>query len=139
MRLGSTEIQYLNALQSISKTLAKDCVYNENTITFLVPAGQMGIAIGKGGTNAKKLREILHKNVEFFEFQKTAENFVKNAFNGVQFTGFENSQDENGKAILVAKIDPENKQKLLLNPGKIKRLKELAKRNYEINDIKIGK
>ena len=113
MRLGTQEIQYLNALQSVSHTLAKDCVFNENTIAFLVPNGQMGAAIGKNGVYAKKLREALHKNVEFFEFHKNPEGFVKSAFANVAFAGFETVQDEDGKTVLVAKIDPENRQKTL--------------------------
>ncbi|MFH0954856.1 MAG: NusA-like transcription termination signal-binding factor [Candidatus Micrarchaeota archaeon] len=138
MRLGTQEIAYLNVFQNVSKTLAKDCIYNEQMISFVVPKGQMGLAIGKQGINIKKLRELLNKNIELFEYQKNAEGFVKNAFPNAAISEIRLMEEEGKKTVVIA-ADAENRRKILINGAKIKRLKELAKRNYGVDDIQIGK
>lgn len=138
MRIGSQEIQYLNVFQSVSKTNAKDCLIGQNIVSFVVKEGQMGLTIGKNGANVKKLRSLLKKNVELFEHKKTAEEFLAQAFPGISFTGFE-IENEDSKKVLLARTNNENKKKLLTDIGKIKRIKEIAKRNYEIDNIRIGK
>lgn len=138
MKIGSQEIQHLNAFRMISKGSARDCLISENVISFLVKEGDMGLTIGKNGATVQKLRQALKKNVELFEHKKTAEAFVQNAFHGVEINGFEN-QEEEGKKILVAKVNNENRHKLLGDRGRMNRIKEMVRRNYEIDDIRIGK
>lgn len=138
MRLEQQEIAYINVFQTVSKTLAKDCIYSDTMVSFIVPKGQMGLAIGKQGANINALRKILNKNIELFEYQKNAEGFVKNAFPDASFSGIQ-TEEVDGKKIMVISADGENKRKILQNGAKIKRLKELAKRNYDIDDIRIGK
>ncbi len=80
MRIGTQEIQYLNAFQNISNATAKDCLVQENQVVFLVKEGQMGLAIGKNGATIKKLELALKKKIELFEHKKDAATFVQNAF-----------------------------------------------------------
>ena len=138
MRIGTQEIQYLNAFQNISNATAKDCLVQENQVVFLVKEGQMGLAIGKNGATIKKLELALKKKIELFEHKKDAATFVQNAFPKTAFQGME-EKDEEGKKTLKISIDFENRRKLLRDTGKIKRLKELAKRNYGLDEIRIEK
>ena len=138
MRIGSQEIQYLNAFQTISRANAKDCLVGANSISFVVSEGQMGKTIGKKGSTIKRLRQALQKNVELFEHKKSVESFLQNAFPEILFEGFEKKR-EGEKTVITAKINTENKKKIMNDAGKIKRVKELAKRNYGIDDFHIGK
>jgi N utilization substance protein A len=137
MRIGSQEIQYLNLFQAISHASARDCLVGNTQISFLVKEGQMGLTIGKKGSTIKKLQQLMKKKIEVFEHKQTAEAFLQNAFPQVVFekVGTEKTDD---KKILSIKMDGENKRKLLADGGKLKRIKELAKRNYEIDDFQIG-
>lgn len=138
MRIGSQEIQYLNAFQTISNASARDCLVGSSMLSFMVKEGQMGLTIGKNGANVKKLQQTLRKKIELFEHKENPEAFLKNVFPQVSFEGLQ-TVTEDSKKMLVARLDSENKRKILQDTGKIKRIKELMKRNYELDDIRIGK
>jgi N utilization substance protein A len=96
----------------------------------------MGGAIGKNGNNVNKLKKMLNKNIELLPYTIDPTKFVSTVFDGIKFSEIK-MQEEEGKKFLFAKTDAENKRKLLQSMGKMKRVKEVAKRNYEIEDIRI--
>ena len=59
-------MRLISLFQNVTKTTARDCLDDEkeNRIIFVVNEGKMGLAIGKGGSNAKSLQNILKRNVE---------------------------------------------------------------------------
>ncbi|MDD5162879.1 MAG: NusA-like transcription termination signal-binding factor [Candidatus ainarchaeum sp.] len=136
MKLGADEIFYLNALNSISGANARDCVVQGNTVSFIVRPGELGRAIGKNALNIEQLKKRLKKNIEIFEYSENAGEFLKKAFYNIEFKKID-SVEEQGKKALVVAVDAENRSKMLNNSGKIKRIKEIAKRNYGIEEIKI--
>ncbi len=136
MKLGADEIFYLNALNSISGANARDCVVQGNTVSFIVRPGELGRAIGKNALNIEQLKKRLKKNIEIFEYSENAGDFFKKAFYNIEFKKID-SVEEKGKKALVVAVDAENRSKMLNNSGKIKRIKEIAKRNYGIEEIKI--
>jgi N utilization substance protein A len=136
MKLGADEIFYLNALNSVSGANARDCVIQGNTVSFIVKPDELGKAIGKNALNINQLKKRLKKNIEIFEYSKSANDFFKKAFYNIEFKKID-SLEEHGKKILIIGVDAENRSKMLNNSGKIKRIKEIAKRDYGIEEIKI--
>lgn len=138
MRIDSEQIQHLKAFETISHAIAKDCLIGNQLVTFVVSEGQLGQTIGRKGANVKRLKELFKKNIELLEFSKTPGGFMQKAFPSITFTGL-NTQTESDKTVLIAKMDNENKKKLLSDIRKVKRIKELLKRNYNMDDIQIEK
>ena len=136
MRLGTEEIFYLNALTTVSGANARDCIIQGNTISFLVRTEEIGKAIGKNALNIENLQKQLRKKVEIFEYSANAEEFVKKAFFNIRFNSIEIKEGEGKKTVFVS-LDAENKSRMLNNSSKIKRIKEIAKRNYNIEEIRI--
>ena len=136
MKLGAEEIFYLNALNSVSGANARDCVVQGNTISFIVRPAELGMAIGKNAVNINKLKKKLGKNIEIFEYYENLGDFLIKAFYNIQFRTVD-VWEEQGKKVLTVSVDAENRSKILNNSGKIKRIKEIAKRNYDIEEIKI--
>ena len=136
MRLGSEEIFYLNALNSASGANARDCVVQGNVITFLIKKEELGKAIGKDAVSVKKLRQKLKLNVELLEYGKDVEEFIKKALYTVKIKGVKVSE-KNSKKIATVELEPGEKRKLLGNTSRLKRIKALAQRNYNIEDIKL--
>lgn len=136
MRLGTEEIFYLNALNTVSGANARDCIIQGNTISFLVRTEEIGKAIGKNASNLEKLQKKLRKKIEIFEYSANPEEFVKKAFFNIRFNAIETKEEEGKKTVFVS-VDAENKSKILNNSSKIKRIKEIAKRNYNIEEIRI--
>jgi N utilization substance protein A len=136
MRLTSKEIFYLNALDSASGANARDCVIQGKTISFLIKKKEIGKAIGKDANSVKKLREKLKLNVELLEYTEKPEEFIKKALYNIKVKEVSLSQKDSKKTATIA-LEPVEKRKLLNNIGRVKRIKALAMRNYNIADIKI--
>ena len=136
MKLTSDEIFYLNALNSITKANARDCVVQGNTIAFLIKKSEIGKAIGKSAFGVKKLRETLKLNVELLEFDEKPEEFIKKALYNIKVKEVKFSEKENKKTARVV-LESGERRKILNNMGRVKRIKALAQRNYGIENIKI--
>jgi len=136
MRLTSNEIFYLNALNSASGADARDCVVQGNVIAFLIKKKELGKAIGKDATAVKKLRQTIKLNVELLEYSEDFEGFIRKALYNAKIKEVKISE-KNGKKVATAVLEPGEKRKILNGMGRLKRIKALAQRNYNIDDIKI--
>lgn len=136
MKLGSEEIFYMNAFSGISGAVAKDVIVQVNSITYLVKHDDIGRAIGKNACNVVALRKKLKKNVEIIGQYDTVEEFIKKALYNVKIDGVEIQESEGKKRGFIL-LNGEEKGKLLNNLGRFKRIKEIAKRNYGLDDLRI--
>lgn len=134
MKLGSDEIFYINELHRISGATARDCLISEKAITFLVKKKDFGKAIGKNAVNIKDLAKKTKKHIEILEYGESIVQFVKKSFYNVKTTGIAEAEKNGGKIVVVS-LDAENRKKLAGNMGRLKRIKELAKRHYKVDDI----
>ena len=135
MKLGNAEILYINALANVCGVNAKACIIDENAIIFMVKGSDVGKAIGKQGANISALGKKLGKRVEIFGFADNAADFIRGAFPKISFAGFEEAQAENSKKVLFMMLDQENKRALLENSGKLKRIKEIARKTYNVDEV----
>lgn len=136
MKLSSEQIFYLNQLETATGKNAKDCIIDAKTISFLVPKNNMAAVIGKHGSTAKKLCQKLKKRVQFFEFDDDVKNFLGNAFGKAKISQVEVFEKDGEK---TARITAQNMDKRLIlgNQKRFKTIKEIAKRNYRIMDIRV--
>lgn len=136
MKLGSDEIFYINAFNSISGAIAKDVVVQGNSAAFLVKQEDIGKAIGKNACNVKALKKKLNKNIEIIEYREHLQEFLKRALYNVKVKEVEVLERDNKKSVFVS-LESDEKRKLLDNLGRFKRIKEIAKRNYGIDELRI--
>lgn len=135
MKLGNEELRYLRAMEEISGVNARDCLVTEKRLTYIVQGKDFGKAIGKNGRTVKELTNRIGKSIELFEYTPTAEEFVKKALNGIKIDNAELNSGE--KKTITISIDSENRRKLQNSMGRLKRLKEIVKREYDIDDIRV--
>ena len=119
----------MNALSKVSGVDAKDCLEQNGMISFLVKGKEMGKAIGKKALNVNKLENSLKKKIEIIGYYEKPEEMVTKTFE-IQA---EEINQKKGKIII--KLDALNKKKLFSNSGRLRRIKELIKRNYELDLI----
>lgn len=136
MRLTSDDIFYLNALNSASGANARDCIVQGKVITFLVKKEEIGKAIGKDAKAVKKLNERLKLKVELLEYAPDPEGFIKKALYNIKIKEVRVSEKD-GKKIATVMLESGERRNLLSQMGKLKRIKALARRNYNIENIKI--
>ena len=80
--LGFKERRYIEELRILTRSTAVDCVIDDRfeRIIYIIKPGDMGLAIGKGGDNIKKLARVLGKRIEMVEYDESREAFVSNMF-----------------------------------------------------------
>ncbi|MEK6813057.1 MAG: NusA-like transcription termination signal-binding factor [Nanoarchaeota archaeon] len=72
-------IGYLNTFESLTRSKVKDVFFDATeTLVFVMQPGEMGKAIGKKGSNVKRLGNLLKKRIRVIEFSSSALDFVKN-------------------------------------------------------------
>ena len=136
MKLSLQQIQLINALDSIARVGAKDCFIDGESIVYLVPESQMRQAIGKSGSTVELIKKKLGKRVELFEFTESAEKFFEKAFFKAKIDQVE-IKDMKERKVAIVQVDNTNKKIILQNMRRLKRIKELAKRNYSIDEVRI--
>ncbi|AJF60330.1 MAG: NusA-like transcription termination signal-binding factor [Candidatus Diapherotrites archaeon] len=136
MKITQEQIQLINALERLSGATARDCLFDKKNISFLVAKEHMSRVIGKNGSTIKKMREKMGRNIEVFEFSDSADDFIKSALYKAKIKAVEVSES-NGKKTMRVAVDPLSRNHLLQDSGKLRRIKELLKRNYSVESLKI--
>ncbi|PIN85211.1 MAG: NusA-like transcription termination signal-binding factor [Candidatus Diapherotrites archaeon CG11_big_fil_rev_8_21_14_0_20_37_9] len=136
MKLDQSQIQLMNGLDKIANVMPRDCFVGDNSVVFLVHEEHMKKAIGKNGATIEKISKTLNKRVELFEYTKEPEKFFEKAFYRAKIEKVEIRETKNGKIALIS-ADNTNKRIMLQNMGRLKKIKQLAKRNYEIGEVRI--
>ncbi len=80
--VGFKERRYIEELRILTRSTAVDCIIDDRfgRIIYIIKPGDMGLAIGKGGDNIKKLSRVLGKRIEMVEYNEAREEFVANMF-----------------------------------------------------------
>lgn len=71
-------IGFINMFEKLTHAAVKDCFPEGDSLVFVVEPGQMGLAIGKGGANIKKVSSVFKKEIKAFEFNPEPVGFVRN-------------------------------------------------------------
>ena len=59
-------MRYISLFESLTGAKVKDCIVNDIVI-FIVHENEMGKAIGKQGSNIKRIENILKKKIKLVE------------------------------------------------------------------------
>ena len=80
IKFNANEIRYIALFESLTGAMVKDCIIDEDNskVTFVVKNGDMGLAIGKGGSTVNKVQKAVDKGVEIIEFSEDPTTFIKN-------------------------------------------------------------
>ena len=73
IKLSTDQMRLISLFQNVTKATARDCVEDEkqDKIIFVVQEGKMGLAIGKGGSNIKSLKNIITNGKIKYGFKQT--------------------------------------------------------------------
>ncbi len=135
VKLSAEEIRYISLFEKITGAFIKDCIASkyENKIVFVVKKGDMGLAIGKKGTNIQKVRQVIGKKVEVFEYSDDPAEFVKNLFHPYRIKNVLLTENEGKK---IVHVDIDDRDKAMANGrNQMMKVKMLAKRHHKISDI----
>jgi N utilization substance protein A len=114
IKLNDQSIRQISLFEKITHARVKDCIEGPDIIFFIVEPGQLTKAIGKSGSNVKRLRHLLNKNVDIIEFSLDIKKFIRNIFHEFKLNdiSIEEKNNQKNKVALVS-VDPRTKGKVI--------------------------
>jgi N utilization substance protein A len=138
IRLTEEEIRYATLFESITGVTPIDVVIDNeySRIIFVVQKNQAALAVGKGGSNVKMLRNIVGKDVEIVEAGESPEELIKNSLYPAKVIMVKVTKAPSGSKVAITTVAPEDKGVAIGKNGRnIARAKTLAKRYFDIEKI----
>lgn len=130
----------MSLFQSITSATARDCIVDDkmDRVIFVVNKGQMGLAIGKGGSTIKQLQNMVAKKVELVEFSEDAAEFIRNMLNADMVSEVKISDRNDGSKQAIVVVDAKNKGAVVGREGRnAEKARLLAKRYFQIANVLI--
>jgi N utilization substance protein A len=118
--------------EGITGAKLKDCILNERLV-FIVEENEMGKAIGKKGSNIKRLENMLKKKIRVVGFNQDVLQFIKNLLYPLQIASIENND-----GTIAIKADTKTKALVIgRNKQNLNNLVAIVKRYFDISDIRV--
>ena len=69
IKFSANEIRFIALFENMTGAMVKDCIIDDEhgKVTFVVKNGDMGLAIGKGGSSVSKVQRAVDKGIEIVE------------------------------------------------------------------------
>ena len=137
IKLGADEMRYIALFEGLTGARVHDCVIyeNEGRLIFVVKAGDIGLAIGKGGNKIRRAKRVIGKGIEVVEYSTDPAEFVKNILTPARVRGV-NIIERQGKKIALIDVEEQDRGIAVGRGGrKIQCAKKLALRHHGIQDI----
>lgn len=133
IKYDATILNYITLFESLTGAKVKDCISDEGLL-FIIEKGNMGLAIGKGGSNLRRVENTFKKQVKVIEFDDNVIGFIKNYV--FPLRKIQISQE--GKAVKITGQDTKTKGLLIgRERANLKKLNDIVKRFFDIEDIMV--
>src|ERR671938_1220678 len=140
IKLTSDELRLMSLFQNVTSATARDCIVDNkmDRVIFVVNKGQMGLAIGKGGSTIKQLQNMVTRKVELVEFSDDPAEFIRNMLNADMVNEVRLSDRSDGTKQAVVVVDPRKKGAVVGKEGRnAEKARLLAKRYFQITNVLI--
>ena len=141
IKITTDQMRLMSLFQNVTGATARDCVEDEkqDRVIFVVNAGKMGLAIGKGGSHIKTLQNIIKRNIELVEYSDDPTVFLKNMLNSKLVSEVKLNKREDGTLQAIVLVDPRKKGIVVGREGRnAEKARLLAKRYFEISNVLIN-
>ena len=127
-------IKYMALFEKITKTPLKDCIIDENQITFIINNDNIAKAVGKNGSNVKLLERKLGKKIKIVKFDNDCIQLIQNMIYPLNKIKIEKKE----KGIIITGEDTKTKALLIgRNSKNLRKLESIIKRFFDIKEIKV--
>jgi len=140
IKLTTEEMKYIALFQDITRASVMDCIIddNNNRIIFLVKPGEVGLAVGRGGINVKRMKRLLGKDIEVVEYAEKLEDLVKNALMPARVKSVKLITTGDGRKIVYVTVDPKDKGIAIGKGGRnVSKARLILNRYFKVDSIVI--
>jgi len=127
-------MKYISLFESMTGAKVKDCIVND-TIVFIIHENEMGKAIGKQGSNIKRVENTLKKKIKLAEFNDDISQFIQNLIYPLKAKEI---KEEEG---IVTIYGPDTKTRGMLigrDRHNINSVSDIVKRYFKVEEIKVA-
>lgn len=137
IELDGDALRYISLYESLTRARVVDCLPRGNRLIFIVDPTTLGKAIGKKGSNLRRMRALTGKHVDVYPAYTDEKRFVKYLFR--RFSAEDVCVIErDGKRIAVVKIPGRNKHRAIGRGGRnLALLAEIVRRHTGLQDLKV--
>jgi N utilization substance protein A len=138
IRLTEEEIRFATLFESVTGVTPLDVILDSeySRVIYVVPKNQAAMAVGRGGSNVKLLRQVIGRDVEVVETGDTPEELIKNSLYPARVIMVKVVKAPSGTKTAIATVASEDKGIAIGRNGRnIARARLLAKRYYDIDKI----
>lgn len=136
-KISNEDLQAIMLLEQNTGAHAKDVVLGEDAVIFVVEKGELGKAIGKQGANIARLRRAFGKEVQLVEEASDLKLFLANLFAPAKIMEVKQSVVEEKMHVVVV-VEHKDKGLAIGRGGeRVKKARLLAKRHFDVEDLKI--
>lgn len=138
IKLSANEIRLIALFENMTGAMVKDCIIDDENskLIFVVKNGNMGLAIGKGGTTVSKVKRAVGRDVEVVELSDDPCQFIENLLSPAKIQTVNIKTSKSGDKIAVVTVDNTNKRIAIgKNGNNIQKAKLIANRIHEISNI----
>ncbi len=127
-------MKYMSLFESLSGAKVKDCIVND-VIFFIVHENEMGKAIGKQGSNIKRVENTLKKKIKLAEFNNDVSQFIQNLIYPLKAKEI---KEEEG--VVTIYVDDRKTKGMLIGRDRhnINSIKDIVKRYFKVEEIKVA-
>jgi N utilization substance protein A len=127
-------IKFISMFESLTKASVKDCFMQGDKLVFIVKENQIGKALGKGGSNIKRLENSFKKKIKIAEFNPDLLQFIKNLVYPLQIKDIKEEED----VVTITPPDSKTRGYLIGRAAvNLRNTEDIVKRYFEIKEIKV--
>ncbi len=137
VKITSEGIRYIALFESLTGATVRDCIVDDENdrVLFVVKKGDMGIAIGKNGSNINRVKKSIGKHIEIVEYSDDVCEFIANIFQPAMIKKVDILSKES-KRLAYVSVVPKDKGLAIGRDGRnIQKAKILAQRHHSLDDV----
>lgn len=136
IRLGSEAMRLIALFERVTQARVRDCLEEEDRLTFVVEADDIGRAVGRRGANLRRLRDLLRKDVEVVAWAPERERFLRNVFHRYKVERVSLEERRDGSTLARVKVDARDKARAIGRGGRnVQLARSLARRHFSVDEV----
>ena len=135
MKYNNEIIQFIPLFENLTRAKVKDCFFIEDKLIFIINNGDIKKAVGRNGSNIKRIEAMIKKKIKVVEFNDNITKFIRNFLYPLKPR---NIKTENNVVIIGAESVGDKALLIGRNSKNLNNLKNTVKKYFDVAEIKIA-